>query len=222
MKLDMTAQREYCVALGLIAADDWGGCYTDPQARQVTRLLEAMEAQAGKIGEAARWMRSAMDAVDTRFAGDHVHSVNLNACGEVARQAIDYDMAVAAYMALQDQLRQVVIGIRRGQGYEPGAFDHLEDHPALTAEQDQARRDLAALELHLAHGSMSPTAMRRHLAEVHHRQVTRAPGLSRDEQMAQLDAIHDEQHAGELAALRAAVAEIDPNLLIALASGRAR
>jgi hypothetical protein len=130
MSLDLPAQRDYCAALGLIAPGDWAGCYTDPQAREVTRLLAAMERQQGKINDAARWMRSAMDQVDTRFAGETIHQVSLNSCGEVARYAIDYDMAVAAYCALQDQLQQIVNRVRREQGHEVGSFARLEDHPA--------------------------------------------------------------------------------------------
>jgi hypothetical protein len=135
MNLDFAAQRAYCIALGLIpAGGDFAAAWTSPQAREITRLLGAMEVQADKIHEAARWIRSAMDTVDRRFDGDAIHSVNLNSCGEVARQAIDYDMAVAAYCAVQDQLQQVVVRIRRAAGYEVGSFDRLESHPAGPAD----------------------------------------------------------------------------------------
>jgi hypothetical protein len=224
MKLDLPAQRAYCIALGLISADSgFGATWEDPQAREVCRLLAAMEGHASRIDEAASRLRSAMETVDRRFAGDHVHSVNLNSCGEVGRAASDYDMAVAAYSALQDQLQQMVIGIRHDQGYDHiSAFDRLEDHPALTPEQDRARRDLAKLEKHLAgdHHSATPASLRRHLGEAHQRTVTRAPGLvTAAAQLTQLRPAHEAVHADELARLRAEVAEIDPNLLIATAAG---
>jgi hypothetical protein len=105
-----------------------------------------------------------MDTADKRFVGDEVHSVTLNSCGEVGRHAIEYDMAVAAYGALQDQPQKLVIEVRRGRGYEVDAFSRLESHPALSSEDDQAVRAHARLERHLAdYRSYSAADLRRHL-----------------------------------------------------------
>jgi hypothetical protein len=216
MQLDMTAQRAFCVRLGIIAADaDFSAWYGSPQARDLGRLFEAMEKQAGKINEAARWMRSAMNTVDGRFGeSDEIHTVLLHSNGEVGRHALDYDMAVAAYCELQAQVTQRVIAIRRDMGYEVTAFDRLEDHPVLSPAEDKARRDLAALEDHLA-AAANISGMTRHLASVHSRKVTRAPQLRADEQIANLCAAHELDHRDELEALRATVAEIDPARLAA-------
>jgi hypothetical protein len=208
MDLGFNAQRAYCERLGLIPAgpagqqvEEW---YRNPDARQVSALLAAMETQRGKILSARTWMLDNMAQVERRFEGAEVHTVNMNSGGEVARFAIEYDMAVAAYCALQDQLKTLVQRIRTAQGYEVDAFCRLEDHPTVTAEEDQAVRALRKAEDHLTDfRNYAPASQRRHLRGDHGVKVTAAT-----EEACPLTGQHEQQHAAELAALRARVAAI--------------
>lgn len=200
MDLSFAGQRAYCARLGILppAGDPLDAWYRDPVCQEVSRLLTAMDTQRDKMTGAAYWVRSALDRAGQQFEGKEVHTAGLNSSGEIGRHALDYDMAVAVYCALEDQLQHLVQRIRRDQGYDAGAFSRLEDHPELSPEDDQARRELAAAEKHLDDFRVhwTPGAQRRHLRE-HDLKVTSATGP--------LTLLHDQQHAEDLAALRAQV-----------------
>jgi hypothetical protein len=198
MDLSYPGQRAYCAALGLINpdADPLDSWYRDPVCQEVSRLLTAMETQAGKIEDARHWIASNMETVAGKFAAPEIHSVTVNSCGEVGRHALDYDMAVAAYWSLQDQLQQLVVRIRRDAGYQITSFSRLEEHPALSPEDDTAMRELAELRKHyLDYESWNDAGKRRHLV-TEHRWTTNGARKCDD-----LGRAHDVEHEGRLAEL---------------------
>lgn len=196
------AQRQYCIRLGIITADapDW---YQDPTAAQVCGFLENMRVQRDRMDSAEGWIQSALDSNRLALRGPDIRSAGLRA-GDIARHSLDYSLAAAAYDALEERLQALVVAIRRGQGYETDAFARLEQHPALSPADDGTVRALAKLERHLADfrsRSWTDPARRRHLREAH--AMTPAQARQGDP-----IALHDEAHAGELAALRERVAAI--------------
>lgn len=140
MDLDYGAQRRYCEALGIIPADDGDrdtikAWHDNPDAQQVSRLLGAMDTLWRQAASAAKWIRGQLDDNDQRMEPGGVHTSGLYGTSSgVARHALEYDAAIAAYYALERHLTEVAAGILRRRGYEIGGFWRLEDIPAGTPE----------------------------------------------------------------------------------------
>jgi hypothetical protein len=201
MNLEFAGQLDFCARLGLTRRDDDRFFPSNPQALEVMELLDRMRVERDRMTSAARWIRDGLERGDRRFDGAEIHAT-VSSSDRVAQQAVEYDMALTAYCTLQDQLTKLVNKIRRGQGYDPDAYTRLEQHPALSPEDDRTVRALAALERHLAdQQAYTPGAQRRHLREDHGVKATPntgpAPAL-----------LHESAHADDLAALQQRVQQI--------------
>jgi hypothetical protein len=205
MDLSWDGQRTYAVRLGLIPDGDREAWWKSRDAQDVARLLDAMRKQADAMASAKGWMLSSLEHNDQRMLGREVHSVGH--LDTVARHALDYDAALAVYVALEEQLRALVSRIRHEQGYEPSAWSRLEEHPALSPEDDQAVRALSELSRHLTqYESASMAELRRHLTGIHGRKPAEVRHLTQPELA---DAHETAEHGTELATLRGKVAAIE-------------
>ena len=211
MDLSFDGQRRYCERLGLIPALDGvkvsariAAWYDNPACQEVSRLLGEMETHQRTMTTNASWMRQHLTENAARFDGAEVRTTGLYDSAGMLRFAAAYDMALAAYVALEKHLQGVVNDIRRAQGYEIDAFSRLENHPTMTPAEDQAVRALAKLERHLTEQkAYSEGGQRRHLREVHGMKVSPRTGPAPA-------MLHENAHADDLAALRAQVAAITP------------